>query len=76
VDKEVDKSVTVFVPISERNMMINIACNKGTINLIQVYAPTADKSNEEIENFYAVIKTLIATTKRHEITMILYNYKF
>lgn len=35
--------------------MVNIACNEETISLIQVYAPTADKSDEEIENFYADI---------------------
>jgi len=55
-------------------MMLNIACNKGTINLIQVYAPTADKSDEEIENFYADIKTLIMTMKRHDITMIIGHF--
>lgn len=37
-----------FVPISERAMMHNIACNIGTINLIQVYAPTAEKLDKEI----------------------------
>lgn len=41
--------------------MLNITCNEGIINLIQVYAPTADKSDEEIENFYTDIKTLITT---------------
>lgn len=58
--------------------MLNIACNKGTINLIQVYAPTTDKSDEERENFYRDIKTLITTTKRHDITIILgdFNAKF
>lgn len=63
MDKEVDKSVIEFVPISKGAMMNNIACNVGTINLLQVYAPTADKSDEEIEIFYADLKILIATTK-------------
>lgn len=36
--------------------------------------PTTDKSDEEIENFYADIKTLIATTKKHDITMILGDF--
>jgi len=36
VEKEVDKSVIGFVPISGRVMMLNISCSKGTINLIQV----------------------------------------
>jgi hypothetical protein len=53
------------LPIPERVMMLNIDCNKGVNNLIQVYVQAADKSDEEIENFYADINTLIVTTKSH-----------
>lgn len=48
VDEEVDKPVIGSVPISERVLMLNIACNEGTINLIQVYAPTVDRSDRKI----------------------------
>lgn len=53
---KIEKSIIGFVLISERAMMLNISCDGGTINLIQVYAPTVDKSDEEIENFFADFK--------------------
>jgi hypothetical protein len=55
-----DKSATGFLPISERVMMFNIACNKETINLIQVYTSTTD-------NYYA-------DTRKNKVSIIRENY--
>ncbi|KAI5751342.1 hypothetical protein M8J77_006574 [Diaphorina citri] len=74
VNKEIDQCVTGFTPISDRVMMINIASEKRNINIIQVYAPTADKSDEEIESFYEDIKKVLRTTKKHDVTMILGDF--
>lgn len=53
--------------------MLNITCDGGIINLIQFYALTSDKSDEEIKNFFENIDTFITTTKKH-ITMILWDF--
>ncbi|KAL1446089.1 hypothetical protein WDU94_009850 [Cyamophila willieti] len=74
IEKEIEKCVTGFVPLSDRVMMLSIASENGTINLIQVYAPTADKSDEEIETFYEEIESLLKTTKKHDITIILGDF--
>uniref|UniRef100_A0A8D8WPG5 Craniofacial development protein 2 n=1 Tax=Cacopsylla melanoneura TaxID=428564 RepID=A0A8D8WPG5_9HEMI len=74
VNKEIDQCVTGFIPVSERVMMLNIASENRNVNIIQVYAPTADKPEEEIETFYEDIKTVLATTKKHDITMILGDF--
>lgn len=59
------------MPISKRCMILNIVCDEGIINLIQVYAPTRDKSDKEIKPFYAHINTLIVTIKKHNIIITL-----
>uniref|UniRef100_A0A8D8V3E1 Craniofacial development protein 2 n=1 Tax=Cacopsylla melanoneura TaxID=428564 RepID=A0A8D8V3E1_9HEMI len=74
IEKEVEKCVTGFVPLSDRVMMLNIASENGVIHIIQVYAPTADKSDEEIETFYEEIESLLKTTKKHDITIILGDF--
>ncbi|XP_008482566.1 craniofacial development protein 2-like [Diaphorina citri] len=74
VDKEIDQCVTGFIPISDRVMMLSISSTEGVINVIQVYAPTVDKPDEDVEAFYDDIKTVLKTTKRHDITIILGDF--
>ncbi|XP_072389606.1 uncharacterized protein [Diabrotica undecimpunctata] len=51
------------------------ACDVNTIeniiNIIQVYAPTADKDEEEIEQFYNTLNEVMRTTKRQYINIVL-----
>ncbi|XP_073820464.1 uncharacterized protein [Musca autumnalis] len=51
-------------------MLIQLEARPLKINIIQVYAPTADKSKEEVEEFYEDIKYLMNMTKHHEITIV------
>lgn len=52
LDKNIRQSVTDVVPISEIVKMIKMAGKPLNINVVQVYASTADKSEEEISDFY------------------------
>uniref|UniRef100_A0A8D8SJB6 Craniofacial development protein 2 n=1 Tax=Cacopsylla melanoneura TaxID=428564 RepID=A0A8D8SJB6_9HEMI len=47
----IQKSVIDFIPISDRVMMLKLNTNFRTLNLIQVYAPTCDKPDEDVEVF-------------------------
>lgn len=44
------------------------------MNIIQIYAPTADCADDEIENFYSDVKTIIRTTKKHEINILMGDF--
>ncbi|XP_073841564.1 uncharacterized protein [Musca autumnalis] len=55
--------------------MIRIDAKPITINVIQVYAPSSDKSSEEVEAFYDEIEELLQLTKQHEITIIQGDFK-
>lgn len=41
------------------------------MNIIQVYTPTGDKSDEEMQEFYYALKKALNITKRGEITIIM-----
>lgn len=71
VSEEVQRTVENFVPISDRVMILQIKTNHTKMNLIQVYAPTADGEDNDIETFYEQIEEALKMTKCKEITMIL-----
>ncbi|CAG9834829.1 unnamed protein product [Diabrotica balteata] len=43
-------------------------------NILQVYAPTADKSDDEIEQFYENLQELLKMTKSYETTLIVGDF--
>ena len=49
---EVTKSMIGFWPISYRVVMVNLQAKPFNINMIQIYAPTHDYDDENIEDFY------------------------
>ncbi|XP_055378335.1 craniofacial development protein 2-like [Condylostylus longicornis] len=74
VSKNVIKSVQQFIPFSDRALLLKINAKPISINIIQVYAPTADSSNSDIESFYSEISELLKLTKRHEMNIIMGDF--
>ncbi|XP_068625267.1 craniofacial development protein 2-like [Battus philenor] len=60
-----------FVPVSNRAMMIQIQSKPLNLNIIQLYAPTTEGTNEDVEEFYKQTEQLIKVTKKHDINIIL-----
>ena len=56
-----------FVPISDRIILIQIKAYPKHINIIQVYAPTAEKPEHEINLFYKNIKDLLKITNKNAV---------
>lgn len=71
VDKESTRAVEGFIPISERVMILQLRTAHTKLNLIQVYAPTVNGSEEEIETFYQQIEEALKITKQREITIVM-----
>lgn len=69
------KYIKNFVPISNRICLLQMVCKPFNINLIQVYAPTAEKRYEmEVEKFYELIDSTIKTLERDNITIALGDF--
>lgn len=72
--ESISKSVIQFLPISDRVIMTKIQASPININFIQVYVPTADKDETQIEEFYHQIHEALKITKKHEITLLMGDF--
>lgn len=50
-NEQVSKCVVYVIPVLERAKMVQILTSIGKLNVIQAYAPTADKEDHETGNF-------------------------
>ncbi|CAF4958244.1 unnamed protein product [Pieris macdunnoughi] len=69
--KETAQAVRGFIPHSNRSMLLCLEAKLQNINIIQVYAPTADKPQNEFDEFYAEVRNLLQYTKKHDINIIM-----
>lgn len=74
LNKSIAKYATNFTPISERIMVIQINSFHVKTNIIQVYAPTAEKSEEIIELFYDDLNKTLKNLCRGDITLIIGDF--
>lgn len=70
VHKNVAACLASYDPVNSRIMTATFAAKPRDITMIQCYAPTADGSNEEIEQFYEGVKEIIAETPKRNILII------
>uniref|UniRef100_A0A8D8Z4U1 Craniofacial development protein 2 n=1 Tax=Cacopsylla melanoneura TaxID=428564 RepID=A0A8D8Z4U1_9HEMI len=72
--KSVANHVTNFVPVNERVLLIQINASPVNMNIIQVYAPTTEYSDEHIQEFYNHIDTLIKNLPKHEMLVVMGDF--
>ena len=71
VRKEIFASVISCTPISNRLISIRICARPHNVTIIQVYAPTSDHSDDNLEKFYEEIERVIKRTPRKDILIIM-----
>ncbi|CAH2101482.1 unnamed protein product [Euphydryas editha] len=49
--------------------MIQIQSKPRNLNIVQLYAPTTEGSDEDVEEFYRQAELLIKATKKHDINI-------
>ena len=64
IDKETAKSISGYNPIKERIISIRINCKPFPVTIIQVYAPTSDADDEDIEYFYDQIEKALSSSPK------------
>ena len=75
VREEVVGSIISCTPISSRLISIRISARPYNITVIQVYLPTSDHEDEEVEQFYEKLDSIIAKTHKKDILVVQGDWK-
>ncbi|XP_055388534.1 craniofacial development protein 2-like [Condylostylus longicornis] len=67
-------SINCIIKKSERIIMVNMKTKSGIMNVIQIYAPTADSEDDVCEEFYADLEEVLALTKKDDTTLIMGDF--
>ncbi|XP_042855571.1 craniofacial development protein 2-like, partial [Penaeus japonicus] len=70
VEKETAKSVIECTPVSDRIIAIRLKGKPRNMTIIQIYAPTSDSEDEEIERFYQDLEQTIKEKAKKDILII------
>lgn len=70
VEKETAKSVIECEPVSDRIIAIRLKGKPRNMTIIQIYAPTSDSEDEEIERFYQDLEQTIKEKAKKDILVI------
>ncbi|KMQ91585.1 craniofacial development protein 2-like protein [Lasius niger] len=71
VCKELKNAIIGYNAINQRIIYIQVNTTPCILNIVQVYAPTTDASDEEIDLFYACLESTISRISNREIVLIL-----
>ena len=71
VKKEAVGTIMSCTPISSRLISIRISAKPHNITAIQVYAPTTNHDDEEVEEFYDQLDNIIAKVPKKDILVVL-----
>ena len=71
VTREIDGAVTGCWQISDRVMLLKIGARPVNVNVIQVYAPTAQSTEDAIDGFYEQVDEARRQCKNGEVTIVM-----
>lgn len=74
ITSELERSVTDFIPLGDRVMLLKLNTSHRVMNIIQAYAPTNDKTDDMVEESYGNLEEALRLTKNGEITVILGDF--
>ncbi|XP_071642962.1 craniofacial development protein 2-like [Temnothorax longispinosus] len=74
VAKNLRDCVLGYEAIDDRIIRIRIGARPHTLNIVQVYAPTTECTEEEISDFYAKLETVCRVRPRKETTVLLGDF--
>ena len=69
--REMARAVVGCWQVSKRVILVKIAAKPVGLNLIQVYAPTTDYSDREVDEFYEQVDSVRRQCKAEELTIVM-----
>ena len=73
-NKKLAKSFLGFWPVSDRVIVAKFAAKPFDLVVVQVYAPTGDSTEEDLETFYAQISEVLQEVKPSDYLVVLGDF--
>ena len=70
VRKEIIRCILSCTPVSSRIITIRVSAKPKNITIIQVYAPTTDHEDQEVEEFYEELENAIKKVPKKDIIIV------
>ena len=70
----VSECLSGFWPISDRVMLVKLNAKPFNLSILQVYEPTTDHTDEEVEQFYDDIQMGIGQVKSDEVLVVMGDF--
>ena len=70
VQKDIANTVMGCQPISSRLITIRLRASPFNISIVQVYAPTSDYEDEEVEDFYNQLQEVVEQVPKKDILVV------
>jgi len=74
IDHSTAKSILGYWPMSDRILLVKLKGQPFDISIIQVYAPTSEASDNEIEDFYEKLDAAKAQCKSQEVIIVMGDF--
>ena len=70
VRKEITGCIISCTPVSSRIISIRVSAKPKNITIIQIYAPSSDHADEEVEEFYEELEETIKKTPKKDLLIV------
>ena len=74
MSNKIRKCMTGYWPVNDRIIMCKIKATPFDLAVVQVYAPTSDYSDEEVEEFYENLQEVLKQVKSTDVLLILGDF--
>lgn len=74
LNKKVAKSVIGYNPVNERILSVRIKAKPINVSIFQIYAPTSNAEDEEIETFYDKLRETMNSSPSQDIKIIIGDF--
>lgn len=74
IPKKLSNAVLGYNPVSDRIMTIKIDAAPMALNIVQVYAPTGNANENEVEDFYNKLETTMSSIPNREMLILLGDF--
>lgn len=74
ISRTLENSITEYRAVSDRIILVRFNARPVNLNIVQVYFPTSEASDDEVDDCYSQLEQLLETLPNREITMLIGDY--